>query len=167
MNLSKELHEALNAQIGVEFQASYSYLAMSAYFEANAWDGFASWMSLQSDEERDHAMRFYNYLLDRGASIALPPIKAPKTDFTSPLEVFETSLAQEKSVTQSINALYKLAHDSDDYATVSFLKWFVDEQVEEEKSVSDMIDKLKRASSNPEAMFLLDRMANERGTPAE
>lgn len=167
MNLSPELFSALNAQIGMEFQASYSYLSMAAYFEANSWDGFASWMSLQSDEERTHAMKFYTYLLDRGAEISLPAIEAPKSSFASPLEVFETSLAQERNVTASINHLYKLAHQSDDYATVSFLKWFLDEQVEEEKNVSDMIEKIKRANDNPEAMMLLDRLAGERSPEQE
>lgn len=162
MNLPTELANALNAQIGIEFQASYSYLSMSAYFEATSWDGFAKWMALQSDEEREHAMKFYTYLLDRGAAIALPAIEAPQADFESPLSVFETSLRQEQNVTATINNLYKIAHDASDYATVSFLKWFVDEQVEEEKNVSDMIEKLKRAGENPEALLLLDRMADER-----
>ncbi len=162
MNLSEELTLSLNAQVGMEFQASYSYLSMASYFEANSWDGFASWMNMQSDEEREHAMKFYNYLLDRGATVSLPAIEAPANNFESPLAVFEASLAQEKQVTAAINKLYKLAHAGDDFATVSFLKWFIDEQVEEEKNVSDMIDKLKRAASNTEAMFMLDRLAGER-----
>lgn len=167
MNLSEELTTALNDQIGMEFQAFYSYLSMASYFETNAWDGFASWMSAQSDEEREHAMKFYAYLLDRGATVTLPAIAAPSKDFTSPLAVFEASLAQEKKVTAAIGQLYKLAHSCDDYATVSFLKWFIDEQVEEEKSVGDMIDKLKRAEGNTEAMFMLDRLAGERVPDAE
>lgn len=164
MNLSDELAKALNAQIGMEFQASYSYLSMSSYFEANSWDGFASWMSLQSDEERVHAMKFYNYLLDRGATVALPAIEAPIYEFSTPLAVFESSLAQEKQVTAAINKLYKLAMQQDDYATVSFLKWFVDEQVEEEKNVGDMIEKLKRAEGNPDAMLMLDNLAAGRSS---
>lgn len=167
MNLSEELTNALNAQVGMEFQASYSYLSMASYFEANSWDGFASWMNMQSDEEREHAMKFYTYLLDRGATVALPAIEAPAKDFASPLAVFEASYAQEKQVTAAINKLYKIAHNCDDYATVSFLKWFIDEQVEEEKNVSDMIDKLKRAEGNTEAMFMLDRLAGERTPEAE
>ncbi|MDQ8202576.1 ferritin [Pelagicoccus sp. SDUM812003] len=162
MTLNEELRDALNAQIGMEFQAFYSYLSMSSYFEANAWDGFAQWMAMQSGEEREHAMKFYTYLLDRGATIVLPAIEAPAYTFDSPLAVFKASLAQEQKVTAAINRLYKIAHDCDDYATVSFLKWFVDEQVEEEKTVSDMIEKIKRANANPEAMMLLDRLAGER-----
>lgn len=162
MKLTEELHQALNAQIGKEFAASYSYLSMAAYFELNAWDGFARWMSVQSDEERVHAMKFYNYLLDRGAMVKLPQIEAPRADFSSPKDVFEASLAQEQAVTKSINQLYKIAHNCDDYATVSLLKWFVDEQVEEEKAVSDMLDKLERAGDNPETLLLLDSLAGKR-----
>ncbi|EDY84631.1 Ferritin-like domain subfamily [Verrucomicrobiia bacterium DG1235] len=151
----------------MEFQASYSYLSMAAYFEANSWDGFASWMSMQSDEEREHAMKFYTYLLDRGADIELPALEAPVHQFSSPLAVFESSLEQEKKVTAAINNLYKIAHDSADYATVSFLKWFVDEQVEEEKNVSDMIEKIKRAGENPDALMMLDTLAGNRGPEEE
>jgi ferritin len=162
MTLNNALETALNEQVGIEFESFYSYLSMAAYFDARSWDGFASWMTMQSDEERVHAMKFYNYLLDRGVDVRLPAIKAPENDFDSPLAVFEASLKQEQHVTDSINRLYKLAQESDDYATVSFLKWFIDEQVEELKTVSGMIDKLKRASDNPDALLLLDRVASER-----
>lgn len=164
MNLTKNLHDALNAQIGMEFGAFYSYLSMAAYFESESWDGFAKWMTLQSAEERVHAMKFYDYVLDRGAKIVLPPIEAPASGYESPLAVFEASLAQEKRVTESITRLYQVAHDTSDFATVSFLKWFVDEQVEEEKNVSDMVEKLRRANNNPEALLLLDRVAGERSS---
>ena len=87
MNLSEELTDALNAQVGMEFQASYSYLSMASYFEANSWDGFASWMSMQSDEEREHAMKFYAYLLDRGATVSLPAIEAPEKPASKPAPV--------------------------------------------------------------------------------
>lgn len=167
MNLDKNLQDALNQQIGMEFAAAHSYLSMAAYFERESWDGFAQWMTLQSDEERMHAMKFYTYLNDRGGKIVLPEIPAPVVDFDSPLAVFEASLAQEQAVSRSIYSLYKCANDTADFATVSFLKWFIDEQVEEEKSVSDMIDKLKRASDNTEAMLMLDRDAGERAAEPE
>lgn len=162
MKLSKELESALNAQIGTEFAASLSYLAMAAYFEEVAFEGFAHWMETQSNEERDHGMKFYRYVLDRNGDIELPAIPQPKADFESLVDVFEHSLRQEQEVSQSIFNLYKLANDESDFATVSFLKWFVDEQVEEEKNVTDMIDKLKLAGDNPEALLMLDRQAAER-----
>ena len=167
MSLNKALETALNEQIGIEFEAFYAYLSMAAYFDSHSWDGFASWMSMQSDEERVHAMKFYNYVLDRGVDVKLPAIKAPKSNFASPLAVFEASLEQEQHVTASINRLYKLAQKHDDYATVSFLKWFIDEQVEEIKTVSAMIDKLKRAANKPDALLLLDRVAGERTPESE
>lgn len=162
MNISTELEAALNEQIGIEFSASHSYLSMSAYFERNALDGFAQWMHLQSTEEHQHAMKFYQYLSDRGGVARLPGIDAPRWEFSSVREVFEASLAQEHSVTEHIYNLYKMAQNESDFATVSFLKWFVDEQVEEEKTVSDMIEKLKIAEGNPESLLLLDRYAMER-----
>ena len=162
MKLPSSLEDALNKQIGLEFASAHNYLSMSAYFESEAWEGFSSWMGTQSDEERGHAMKFYHYLLDRDGSVRLPEIPAPRFDFTTPLDVFETTLQQEQDISKSIFALYKAAHDVGDFATVSFLKWFVDEQVEEEKLVSDMVDRLKRSAGNNEAMLLLDRLAGER-----
>ncbi len=167
MNVSESLEAAINRQIGCEFSAAHCYLSMASYFERVAYDGFAAWMHLQSNEERLHAMKFYEYLLDRGGVVQLPAIEAPRYEYGSPLEVFEASLEQENDVSKSIYSLYKLAMDEGDYATVSFLKWFIDEQVEEEKSVGDMIDKLKRAGDNPEAILLLDRYASERKPESE
>ncbi len=162
MDISTELEKALNEQIGIEFSASYAYLSMAAYFERNAFDGFAKWMHLQSEEERLHAMKFYQYLIDRGGVARIPSIPAPDWDFESVIKVFEASLEQERDVTRHIYGLYKIAQDESDFATVSFLKWFVDEQVEEEKNVSDMIDKLKMAQGNLDSLLLLDRYALER-----
>jgi len=162
MKLDETLEAALNKQIVMEFAASHSYLSMAAYFEGEAWDGFTAWMTLQSSEERDHAMKFYQYVLDRGGKVTLGEIEAPLVSFESPLDVFEKSYAQEQRVSESIYALYRLANNASDFATISFLKWFVDEQVEEEKNVSDMIDKIKRAEGNPEAMLQLDKLAGER-----
>ena len=145
MDISTELEKAINEQIGIEFSASYAYLSMAAYFERNAFDGFSKWMHLQSEEEHMHAMKFYQYLIDRGGVAPIPSIPAPEFNFDSVIKVFEASLDQEREVTRHIYDLYKIAQNESDFATVSFLKWFVDEQVEEEKNVSDMIDKLKMA----------------------
>jgi ferritin len=167
MDISIELEKAINEQIGIEFAASYAYLSMAAYFERNAFDGFSKWMHLQSEEERMHAMKFYQYLIDRGGVARIPSIPAPEWDFESVIKVFEASLDQEREVTRHIYDLYKIAQNESDFATVSFLKWFVDEQVEEEKNVSDMIDKLKMAHGNPDSLLLLDRYALERKPDSE
>ncbi len=167
MDISTELEKAINEQIGIEFAASYAYLSMAAYFERNAFDGFSKWMHLQSEEEHTHAMKFYQYLIDRGGVARIPSIPAPEWDFDSVIKVFEASLDQEREVTRHIYDLYKIAQNESDFATVSFLKWFVDEQVEEEKNVSDMIDKLKMAQGNPDSLLLLDRYALERKAESE
>lgn len=167
MDISTELEKAINEQIGIEFAASYAYLSMAAYFERNAFDGFSKWMHLQSEEERMHAMKFYQYLIDRGGVARIPGIPAPEWNFESVIKVFEASLDQEREVTRHIYDLYKIAQNESDFATVSFLKWFVDEQVEEEKNVSDMIDKLKMAHGNPDSLLLLDRYALERKPDSE
>jgi len=161
MKLAPKLEKALNRQLGVEFEAERSYLSMAAYFERESWDGFAAWMSKQSAEEREHAMKFYHYIIDRGGKVEVPAASAPKADFQGPLDVYEASLKQEQEVSKKILDLYKMAHDEGDYATVSFLKWFVDEQVEEEKTVSEMVDKLKRAGNNPDSLLMIDRYAGE------
>ena len=140
---------------------------MAAYFERNAFDGFSKWMHLQSEEEHMHAMKFYQYLIDRGGVARIPSIPAPEWNFDSVIKVFEASLDQEREVTRHIYDLYKIAQNESDFATVSFLKWFVDEQVEEEKNVSDMIDKLKMAQGNPDSLLLLDRYALERKPESE
>jgi len=167
MDISTELEKAINEQIGIEFAASYAYLSMAAYFERNAFDGFSKWMHLQSEEEHTHAMKFYQYLIDRGGVARIPSIPAPEWNFDSVIKVFEASLDQEREVTRHIYDLYKIAQNESDFATVSFLKWFVDEQVEEEKNVSDMIDKLKMAQGNPDSLLLLDRYALERKAESE
>ena len=159
MEISEALESAINEQIGIELSASNAYLSMAAFFERNAYDGFSQWMRLQCEEERAHAMKFYQYLIDRGGVVRLPAVGAPEWNYESVLEVFESSLEQEREVTKHIYGLYKIAQDESDFATVSFLKWFVDEQVEEEKVVSDMIDKLKMAGDNSDSMLLLDRYA--------
>ena len=134
---------------------------MAAYFDRNAFDGFSKWMHLQSEQEHMHAMKFYQYLVDTGGVARIPSIPAPEWNFDSVIKVFEVSLYQEREVTRHIYDLYKIAQNESDFRTVSFLKCLVDEQVEEEKNVSDMIDKLKMAQGNPDSLLLLDRYALE------
>ena len=164
MKIKKSIEKALNDQIRMELSSAYTYLSMAAYFERRAFNGFAQWMRLQREEEHGHAMRFYDYLHDRDGRVELQAIDKPEHDFSSPLDVFERSLAQEREVTASIHSLYDLAVKEKDHATVSMLKWFVDEQVEEEKSVQDMVDRLKLAGDHPGALLILDKEAGQRHT---
>lgn len=159
MSLTSEIEKALNEQINLELLSAYTYLSMVAYFESQAMSGFAHWMRLQHAEENAHAMKFFEYIQDRGGRVVLDAIAKPGHEFANPLDAFEQSLAHEKKVTASIHKIYELALSQKDYATVSLLKWFVDEQVEEEKSASDMVDRLKLAGDNSNAILLLDSQA--------
>jgi ferritin len=156
--------KAINDQIKNELQAHYNYLGMSAHFERTPYLGFAKWMRAQSSEEYGHAMKLYDYLRERNATIELEAIDAPKTVYgPRPVEIFEMALAQEQGVTQQINDLYELALKEKDYATLQFLTWFLQEQVQEENTVSDIIDRLKLAGDNTAGLLRLD---GEAGRPA-
>jgi ferritin len=155
--LSEKMQTALNAQINAEFHASYLYLSMAAYFESQNLLGFANWMHKQSDEENIHGMKIYHYINSRRGRVLLSPIEGPKTEWNSSLEVFEDSLKHEQKVTGLINRLMDLAISESDHATISFLKWFVDEQVEEESNVDAVIQDLKRIGDAPQGLFILDR----------
>jgi len=155
--ISQKLQTALNKQIHLEFHSAYAYLAMSAYFDEQGLPGFAHWMRLQSQEEANHATRLFDYMLDRNGKIALANIQAPPADFDSTLSVFENALAHEKNITKSIHDLYSLAVEEGDYPTQTQLHWFIDEQVEEEKSADDAVTRLKLAANQPSALLLLDQ----------
>lgn len=160
--LSEKIQQALNRQITYEYAASYTYLAMAAYFESLSLTGFAHWFRVQSEEEREHALRFFDYVNDRGGRVSLGAIDEPQNEFASPLDAFERAFAHEQRVTASIHAIYTLAAQENDYATMSMLKWFIDEQVEEEKSVNDIIQHLKLIGDNGVGLFMLDRKLAER-----
>ena len=163
--LSAKVQDALNAQINLEFASSYHYLAMAAHFEATSLPGMAMWMKVQADEERDHAMRLFNHMCDRGGAVVLQAIESPRLEFDSPLSVFEASLENEQKVTTAINQLYALARAEDDYATQVMLQWFISEQVEEEKTAQQAIDQLRMAGNDPSAILMLDQKLGSR--PAE
>ncbi len=160
--LSEKILQALNRQITYEYAASYTYLAMAAYFESLSLTGFAHWFRVQSEEEREHTLRFFDYVNDRGGRVMLGAIDEPQNEFASPLDAFEHALAHEQRVTASINAIYALAAQENDYATMSMLKWFIDEQVEEEKSVDEIIHHLKLVGDDGVGLLLLDRQLAER-----
>ena len=139
MKLSNKLEKVLNEQINLELCSAYAYYGMAAYFERTAFTGFGKWMEVQSREELGHASRFFRYIVERGGKVTLQAIPEPKCDFKSPLDVFKASLGHEQKVSASICAIYELAAGEKDFATLSFLKWFLDEQVEEEKIVGEIL----------------------------
>lgn len=155
--MNQDVLEGINKQINREFYAAYLYLAMSAHFEDRSLEGFAAWMHAQAQEEKDHAMRLYDHLIERGAQVELGAISAPGTDFGSPLEVFEAALEHEKRVTEWIHEIYDMAVEAHDHAAQLVLEWFVSEQVEEEDSVGTVVDQLRMAGDNQAAILMLDR----------
>jgi ferritin len=164
MKLHPDIEKAINEQINHEFISAYAYLAMAGWFEHESLDGFAAWMALQGQEELGHAMKFRRYLCDRGGRVVLLQLAQPAADFQSPVAAFEASLQQEQHVSALINRIYDRANEHKDYSTTSFLRWFLDEQVEEEKTVNDMIAKLTLTGDNANGLFLLDQQAGERAT---
>ena len=160
--IGKAMQDAMNEQINKEFFSSYLYLSMAAYFEDKNLNGFAHWMRLQADEEREHAMKFYNFILDAGGRVYLKALDAPETDWKSNLEVAEGVAAHEAKVTASINDLYELALKEKDYAAQVMLQWFISEQVEEEKNAAELVAKLRLIEERGTAVLMLDHRLSKR-----
>jgi len=156
------MHDAMNEQIKNEFYSAYLYLSMSAYFETINFPGFAHWMQIQAQEEAGHAMKLYNFINERGGRVVLQAIDQPPAEFDSPLDVFERTLEHEEKVTGMIHQLYALSIQEQDYPSQIFLQWFVTEQVEEEDSVTKIIDTLKLIGDNRHALLMLDRELGSR-----
>lgn len=163
--LPEVVQNAINEQINMELSSSYSYLAMSAYCELNNFLGSARWMQLQSQEEHGHAMKLYNFMIARGCQVKFAEIPAPINEFESIPHVFATALKQEHAVSESINSLYELAHQEKAFAALVELQWFITEQVEEEKTVREIVAKFNMLKEDPSALLDLDRELGER--PAE
>ena len=161
--LSKSVLDLMNAQITHEMYSAYLYLSMAAYFEAENLPGFASWMRVQFQEEQAHAMKFYEYILDRSGRVALQAIPQPVVDFASPQAIFKLSLEHEQKVTGLINNIYAAATADNDVASQVFLHWFINEQVEEEKSVSQILDILNKIGSSVGSLYQLDHNVGKRG----
>lgn len=151
------LEAAFNDQIQKEFYSSYLYLAMAAHFEAANLPGFAAWMKAQAEEERSHAMKLWDYVYDRGGSVQLQALAQPPAGFGRPLEAFAAVLAHEQKVTASISALYTLAGKENDVAAQIFLQWFITEQVEEEKTVTELIEQLKMSGDQAFGVLFMDK----------
>jgi ferritin len=154
---SKILQNGFNDQIQKELYSSYLYLAMAAHFESVNLPGFASWMKKQADEERSHGMRLWEHVYDRGGKVELKAIEQPPAAFGKPLEVFQQVLEHEQKVTASINALYALALKEGDVAAQSWLQWFVNEQVEEEKNASELVAQLKMSGELAFGALFMDK----------
>lgn len=160
--LKERVLAALNDQLNSEYYSSYLYLSMCAYFEAQGLRGFAHWMRVQSQEEMGHVMRFFNYINDRNGRVLLQSLEAPPAEWASPLAAFEAAYEHECSISRRIHDLARLAAEEGDWATGAFLQWFINEQVEEERSVGEVVQILRRIGEHPPALYLLDRQLAER-----
>ena len=161
--LSKSMQDAINEQIKNELYSAYLYLSMSAYCETNSLPGFAHWMRMQSQEEVEHAMKFFDFVNERGGRVVLQAIDQPPLEFESPRAVFEQTLEHERKVTGMIHSLYELALEEKDYAAQILLHWFIDEQVEEESSAAQILDTLEMIGDKGQALVMLDRELGKRG----
>ncbi|SDL90401.1 ferritin [Halarsenatibacter silvermanii] len=158
--MHNEILEALNDQLNLELYSAYVYQAMGAQMEEEGWEGFAHWMDMQAEEELEHARKIYDFINERGGRVELQAIDKPPFEWDSVVSAFETALEHEQKVTQSINDIVSLAREEDDYATESFLQWFVDEQVEEEDTVEGILDKMEKAGD--QGMLMLDSVLGRR-----
>lgn len=155
--IDKKLENAFNDQINKEFYSAYLYLAMKTYFEEMNLKGFVNWFDIQVQEERAHGMGMYDYVHERGGSVVLEAIDKPEVKGSTPLEIFEQVLEHEQYVTSRINALMDVADEVKDRAALSFLNWYIKEQVEEEASVGGVLDTLKLIGDDKKALLLLDK----------
>ena len=154
--LNAKVRELLNDQINKEFYSAYLYLDFSNYYERVGLDGFANWYKVQAQEERDHAMMFYQYLQDHGELVELDAIGKPDKVFNDNMGPLKAALEHERYVTALINNIYGAAYDVRDFRTMQFLDWFVKEQGEEEKTASDLITKMELFGNDPKSLYMLN-----------
>ena len=162
MNLNEKVAEALNDQLNAELHASYVYLSMAAYFDANELPGFATWFHAHSREETTHAMRIYDFIVKRDARVHLEGLAAPQMDYHSPASALETALAMEISVTGRIYQLFDLAHEEKEFGTQNMLHWFLEEQIEEEDLFRRILEQVRAAGDDRWNLLVLDGQLGQR-----
>ena len=155
--MNEKVHELLNAQINKELYSAYLYLEFSNYFDDRGLDGFANWYMIQAQEERDHAMLFYQYLKNENQKVTLDAVAKPEKTITCDMDVLKAGLEHEEYVTSLINDIYAAAYDVKDFRTMQFLDWFVKEQGEEETNAKDMITKMELFGSDPKSLYMLNQ----------
>ena len=147
----------LNEQINKEMYSGYLYLDMNNYFQARGLDGFANWYMIQAQEERDHAMLFYQYMQNNDLKVTLGAIAKPDKVFNTDMDVLQAGLEHEKYVTSLINAIYAAAYEAKDFRTMQFLDWFIKEQGEEEQNARDLITKYELFGNDPKSLYMLNQ----------
>ena len=161
--ISEKITDAFNSQLNAELYSAYLYLSMSASLASQNLPGFAAWMRVQTKEELEHSMKFYDHIIVRGGKVQLTAIAPPPADWDGPLAVFEHTCKHEKKVTGLINDLVSLAKSEADTESVQFLQWFVDEQIEEEENVGGVLENVKKAGDSPSELQALDHELAKRG----
>ncbi|MEZ4587919.1 MAG: ferritin [Gemmatimonadales bacterium] len=164
MRISQTMQRALNDQINKEFGAAYLYLSMAAFFAEKNLNGFAKWMRMQAVEEGKHAMRIFDFVEDRGGRVVLESIDRPPPDFPSALAVFEHARDHEAQVSAGIHALFEQAGGEKDWATQAMLQWFITEQVEEEKTSTEIVDTLRMIGDSPSGIYMFDQELGRRNS---
>ena len=162
MNISPKMQDAISEQINAEMYSAYLYLSMSAYFEELNLGGFARWLRVQFEEEQEHALKFYDFVLERGGEVELKAIAKPAATWESPLAAFKEVLKHEQHVTALINGLYEVALAEKDYASQVLLQWYISEQVEEEDNASQIVASLERIAAHETAVLQLDHQLGKR-----
>ncbi|MBN2184704.1 MAG: ferritin [Candidatus Krumholzibacteriota bacterium] len=163
--ISDKIIKAMNDQIRKEFYSSYLYLSMASYLHSKGFDGMGGWMRAQAMEEAIHAMKFFDHLIERGGDVELQPIEQPPAEWKSPLEAFRGALDHERMITGTINDLYKMASDENDYASRTMLQWFIDEQIEEETNAEKNVRMLEIAGESGQALLMIDKDLGVRMMP--
>lgn len=162
MKISKKMQDAINVQMKNEYDNAFLYLSIASWFEQKSLKGFAHWNFVQYQEEQEHALKFYNYLLERQGEAIVDAVAKPQKDWNSVVDVFKDILAKEKETTENIYKLYEIALEEKDYTTQGMLKWYLDEQVEEEDNASTILEKLEMIGDSKSALVLLDKELGER-----
>ncbi len=157
MKFDQNVAAALNQQINNELQASYVYLAMAAYFDASKLPGFAKWFRAHAEEEIDHAMRIYDFIVKRDGAVSLNGVAQPEKTYASPAAALKTALAMEEDVTAQIHKLFELAHDVKEYGTQNMLHWFLEEQIDEEDLFRHLLEQVEAAGDSRWHLLTLDR----------
>jgi len=160
--ISEAIQEALNKQLNAEFSTTYNYLAVSAKFRLKGLHGFAHWARVQANLEREHAMKFYNFICDRGGTVTLTQVAQPDVRWETPQEAFEIAYLHEIKATAQIYRLVDMCIERRDHATNTFLQWFVEEQVKEEAMTNEIVQKLKLVGNEGNALFLIDNELRKR-----
>ena len=160
--ISDSINTIINEQINKEFYSGYLYLSMSAHLRELGLFGFANWTKVQAKEEVEHGLKLFDYLIERNSFVTLKQIKTPDFEFNGILSIFNHIYEHEKSITASVMQIAKAAEDECDRTTLSFIDWFINEQIEEEQNVKDIIKRLELFGDNHASLFLMDKELGER-----